>query len=70
MAEIILLLNALIYIVLEAGIVMKARKMPVPEDYPPKSWDWFQRWVESKYFWWELLAFIVVISIVGWIACV
>ena len=70
MAEILLVINALIYIVLETGIILKARKMPVPADYPPKEWDWFQRWVESKGFWWELLAFIVVISFIGWFACV
>ena len=68
-AQVILVLNVIIFIVVEWGVIHKALKLPIPEGYPPKNWDWFQKWVENKYFWWELVIFLAISSVLGYVLC-
>ena len=66
-ARILLIANGIAFFILEWSIVMKAKKLPDPEGYPPKDWDMFQRFIENKYFWPQLLIFLVFVMVFGYV---
>ena len=47
-AQILLIANVIVFILIEWVVIRKALKLPIPDGYPPKDWDWFQRWVEKQ----------------------
>ena len=69
-AQILLIANVIVFILIEWVVIRKALKLPIPDGYPPKDWDWFPRWVENKSFWWELLIFLAVSCVIGWFLCI
>ena len=66
-ALIVLLINGVIFFGLQMSVVIKAKRLPYPPDYPPDNWDWFQKWVENKHFWLQLWIFLIVIMVLGYI---
>lgn len=66
LAQVIMWGLMIFYFVSHLVIIHKADKMPDPPDYPPKSWDNLQRWIEGPMCFPAIALYLILGSVFAW----